>query len=338
MSKEVNKKQQTIFLIILLIGGLGYAFYYYLLVPKWKSIADLKAKVIKVEAEVRGKRAIVSRSKEINSAFGEVYAQAQRLKNTSFAPKIDIVVWLANYTKKMSAPYGLDSRSFHYRQVGVTGLISGTLNVGKSALQDFQIEVDTECSLNTCYKILVDCEKNPMLSVISMDLSSRKTKAVISFRFVIPRLNGYGYSMLSKIEKFVAKKELSIMKENELDRRIKKTKHLLFHERGYLAYPAENSRNIFKVVMDPEAYKLALSEHQAKLIKKELESYKVSSVINGASPMFKFTNGSKWYKQGDVFYVGDQKLPVTFSKVLSNPTRILLISGSVKIIKNINKK
>ena len=340
MSNKITKQQQqNIFLAILTTCGLGYAFYFYLLVPQWKSIADLKVKADKGKSELVNKTRVINRSKVINADFREVYAQTLRLKQKSFAPKIDIVVWLANYTKQFSKPFGLDSRSFHYRQVGITNLVSGTLNVGKPALEDFQIEIDAECKLDTCNKILVDCERNPMLSVSSMDLTTKKKNGAVLFRFAIPRLNSYGYSMLSKINTFVSKQGITVMPEDELDHLIKQKKSLLFHKRGYLAYPLEGSRNLFKLIVDPAANKLAISKRQAQMIKKELEAYKVGSVIIGVKPMCQFTNRSdKWYKLGEIFYVGDEKLPVKFSQVLSNPTRVLLTSGNVKIIKTVNKK
>ena len=338
MSKEMTKQQQNILLVILLACGLGYAFYQYLLVPQWKVNVDLKVVADKAEAELVSKKVIIARSKEIYTAFRESYAQTLRLKQNSFAPQIDIVVWLANYTKQFSQPFELTPSNFRYRQVGITNLVSNTLNVAKPALEDFQIEIDAECKIDTCNKMLVECERNPMQSVLSMDLTSKKSIGAVQFRFAIPRLNSYGYSMLSKINTFINKQSITVMKEDELDRWIKQKKTLLFYKRGYLAYPPEGSRNLFKMIEDPAANKLAISKRQALVIRKELEIYKVDSVINGVKPMCKFTNGNKWYKLGDIFYVGDEKLPVKFSQVLSNPTRVLLTSGNVKIIKTVNKK
>ncbi|MCK5835403.1 MAG: hypothetical protein KAG98_06700 [Lentisphaeria bacterium] len=338
MSKQMTKQQQNILLALLLTCGLGYAFYEYLLVPQWKSIADLKVKAAKGKTELISKQKVVADEKRIHNAFSQAYAQVQRLKDKSFAPKIDIVVWLANYTKQFSKPYGLNSNNFHYRQVGITNLVSDTLNVKKHALEDFQIEIDAISSLDVCNKVLVDCEKNPLGSVLSMELKNKDSKSAVVFRFVIPRLNAYGYSMLSTIEKFITKQGIQVMKDDELDEWIKQTKSLLFYKRDYLDYPVKGARNIFKLTSNPKADKLALSKRQANVIKRELEKYKVGSVINGVKPMCKFTNGNKWYKIGETFYVGTEKLPVVFSKVLSHPTRVLLTSGDVEIIKEINKK
>jgi hypothetical protein len=92
------------------------------------------------------------------------------------------------------------------------------------------------------------------------------------------------------------------------------------------------------MVVDHDADEFRLTKHQAEMIQQALEAYDVSSVINGVKPMCKFSNKNKWYKLGDTFYVSKENLPVTFSKVLSNPTRVLLMSGNVQIIKKVIKK
>jgi hypothetical protein len=140
------------------------------------------------------------------------------------------------------------------------------------------------------------------------------------------------------MDEYVAQKKLALYDDKELTSWVKKTKHPLFCKREGLDYPIENSRNIFQMVVDPGDGKFHLNKHQAELIRQSLKSYHVNCVVDGSRPMCKFSNKNKWYKLGETFYVSKEKLPVTFSEVLSNPTRVILTSGDVRITKKVNKK